>query len=186
MSSVSTTHGYGCTAQRTCLCPSSSQAATCSGDICSWLGPCGAESCNTPEQLFNADPSQAEKTLRCHLPRDRRQLPSQPRNPIGLALKHLTVGTGTPGSPALMSPTDMLIHTKPFVFWLNSYSIVCWAGLKVLCLRGFYFSCYLCNRLLRLPLAARREKLHLSADVVREKEVGKDHSMEKAVPSWGP
>lgn len=77
----------------------------------------------------------------------------------------------------------MFIHKKPPVFWFNNDSIVCWVGLKVLCLSRFYFSRYLCNRLLLLPL---REKLHLSGDVVKERDVGKDHSVEKAVLSQGP
>lgn len=83
----------------------------------------------------------------------------------------------------MLSPTDMFIHKKPLVFWLNNGSIVCGVGPKVLCLSRFYFSRYLCNRLLLLPL---REKLHLSGDVVKERDVGKDHSVKKGVFSLGP
>lgn len=77
----------------------------------------------------------------------------------------------------------MFTHKKPLALWLNNYSIVCWVGLEVPCLSRLYFSHYLCNRLLLLPL---REKLHLSGDVVKDREVGKDHLVEKAVLSQAP
>lgn len=97
-------------------------------------------------------------------------------------------GDGSPGfcpAPAWAFPTVMLIPKKPLAFWLSEYGVR-WVGLKVPCLCRFYFSHYLCNRLVLLQLTARREKLHLSGDVVKEGEVGRDHSVETAALSGGP